>query len=74
MVRIRKQCLRLSKFNDPACIHHGNPVADMPDYAQIMRDKDIGQPQILLQVCQQIDHLCLDSLRIAQPRFESSST
>ena len=32
----------------------------MPYHCQIMRDEDQGKPQLVLQIHQQIDHLCLN--------------
>ena len=47
-------------LDDAAEIHHGDPVADMLDHREIVRDEQIGQPELVLQVHQQVDDLRLD--------------
>jgi len=33
-----------SQFHDLAQIHHGHPVADVPDNRQVVRDEQVGEP------------------------------
>ena len=67
-------------LHHPAQIHHRDPVADVLHHRQVVGDEQVGQPQPLLQVLQQVDHLRLhrhvergdrlvadDQLRLAPP-------
>src|SRR5207245_1136932 len=47
-------------LDDAAKIHDGHALADMLDDRQIMGNEEISEPQLLLQVLQQIDDLGLD--------------
>ena len=47
-------------LDDAPEIHDGNALADMLDDRQIMGNKQISEPELLLQVLQQIDDLGLD--------------
>ena len=47
-------------FNDFSQVHHGYPVADMANHAQIMGDEQIGQPKFILKFFQQVNDLGLD--------------
>ena len=49
-----------SNFYDLTEIHHRHTVRDMPHHGKIMRDEQVGQPHIALQILQQIDDLRLD--------------
>ena len=46
-------------FDDPAEVHHRDPVGDVPDHRQVVADEDVGDPQLLLQVVEQVEHLRL---------------
>src|SRR5215472_8100282 len=64
----REQCLRVrvqriaeefvfrGELDNAAEIHHGDTIADVLDDRQIVRDEKIRQPELALQVDQQIDH------------------
>ena len=68
----RKQCLRIwmgrmrikllcrSQLYHIAQIHHADTVADVLDNAQVMRNEQIGQVFLLLQIQKQVDHLRLN--------------
>ena len=43
-----------ANFDDLPGIHHGDSVADAPDDPEIMRDEDVGQPELPLQVENQL--------------------
>ena len=60
MRRIIVQRIPIRQLDNNPQIHDRNPVADMPDHRQVVRDKEIRQVQFLLQVFQQVDHLRLD--------------
>src|SRR5690348_826782 len=47
-------------FDDFAEIHNRNTLADVLDHSQIVRDEEIGQMQLLLQILEQVDYLRLD--------------
>src|SRR5260370_30011421 len=47
-------------FDDLAEIHNRNTLADVFDHAQVVRDEEIGQVQLLLQILEQVDYLRLD--------------
>ena len=47
-------------LDDPAEIHHRNALGDVLDNRQIVGDEEIGEPELLLQVLQQVDDLGLD--------------
>ena len=42
-----------------ADVHHRHPVADVLDHAQVVGDEEVGQPELLLQIEQQIEDLGL---------------
>src|SRR5690606_29683951 len=46
-------------LDDLAQVHDGDMVADVPHHAQVVRDEDIGQAHVALQVHQQVDDLGL---------------
>ena len=41
-------------------VHDGDPVGDLPDHRQVVRDEDVGQVEVALQVPQQVQDLRLD--------------
>ena len=47
-------------FDDPAEVHDRDPVCDVPDDGQIVRDEQIGDAELTPQTGQEVDHLCLD--------------
>ena len=49
----------VGQLDHPADVHHGHAVADVPDHAQIVRDEQIGQPKLRLQIQQQVQDLRL---------------
>ena len=57
MFRIGKQFLCIGHLDEFAHIHDRHPVTEIGDHAQIMGDKEIGQPEIFLQVLQQVEDL-----------------
>ena len=48
------------KLNHFAEIHHRNAVADVTDDQKVMRDKQIGQPDLIAKLVKHIDDLRLD--------------
>ena len=59
MQRFMEQIAAVCHFADIAQIHDHNPVAEMPDHTQIMRDKEIGQVLARTQFIQQLQDLRL---------------
>src|SRR6202051_4127560 len=62
-IRVQRRGIKLARgrgLDDAAEIHDGHALADMLDDRQIMGDEEISQPQLLLQVLQEIDDLGLD--------------
>jgi hypothetical protein len=57
--RTREERVGLADLDDPAEIHHGDAVGDVPHDCKIMRDEQVGQMQFALQVLQQVDDLRL---------------
>src|SRR4051794_17658871 len=47
-------------LDDPAPAHHHDPVGDVIDHGKIVGDEQVCQPQLLLQVLQQVEDLGLD--------------
>src|SRR5690348_5539719 len=60
MERLEIEILRLRQLDHLANIHYGDPVADMLDDAQVVRDEEVGQVEFFLQVLQQIERLGLN--------------
>jgi len=54
------EVLIFCQFHNPAEIHDGNPVAHVPDNAQIVGNEEIRQAEGLLKLFQQIQYLSLD--------------
>ena len=48
------------EFDDATDIHHGEPIGDVLDDAEIVRDEEIADTEILLQILQQVEDLRLD--------------
>ena len=45
------------QLDDLAAAHHGDPVADVPDHRQVVRDEDQRQRELLHQVGEQVEDL-----------------
>ncbi len=60
MLRGIEEGLRRRDLGDAAHIHDRHPLADVLHHAQIVRHEEIGQPQLLLKVEQQVQDLRLD--------------
>ena len=41
-------------------IHHRHIIGNVSDYRQVVRNEDVGQPELVLEALQQIDDLCLN--------------
>ena len=60
MDRVAEQHAARRQFDDAAGAHDRDAVRDVIDNRQIVRDEQVGQPQLFLQIHQQIQNLCLD--------------
>jgi len=57
---LREQLAGRCKLDHLAHVHHRHAVADALDHAEVMRDKQVRQPEPFLQLEQQIQDLRLD--------------
>ena len=55
-----EQARLVGHLDDAAEIHDRDPVADVLDHRQIVRDEQVGQLELVLQIHQQVDDLRLD--------------
>src|SRR6478735_6495167 len=55
-----EQRLRGCGLDDLAEVHHRDPVADVAHHREVVADEDVGEPELALQVVEQVDHLSLD--------------
>ena len=51
---------RRGQLDDPAEVHHRDPVADVADDGQVVGDEEVGQPELALEPLEQVDDLRLD--------------
>ena len=49
-----------AEFDEAAEIHDRDAVADMRDHGEVVADEDIGQPEVALQIGEQVEHVGLD--------------
>ena len=49
-----------AELDELAEIHHRDALADMRHHREIMGDEDVGQPEIALQISEQIEHVAAD--------------
>jgi hypothetical protein len=50
----------VADLDDPPEVHHGDPVAEVPDDRQVVRDEDVAEAEAVPQRAQQPEHLRLD--------------
>ena len=60
MERAGVQVVRRGQLDDPAEVHHRDPVADVADDRQVVGDEQVGQRELVLEALQQVDDLGLD--------------
>jgi hypothetical protein len=60
MVRIAEELRARSHLDDLAKIHHCYAVGNVLNHRHVMTDEEVGDAAVLLQVAQQVQHLCLD--------------
>ena len=49
----------LSEFHQSAGVHDNYPAAEVPDYAEVMGDKEVCQIELFLELFQQVEYLGL---------------
>jgi hypothetical protein len=59
MLRPREQSGAVGELDDLAEIHHRDAMADVLDDRDVVRDEQIGEPEIALQIDEQVDDLRL---------------
>ncbi len=60
MLRRGEQRLLVGVFDDAAEIHHGDVVADVLHHGEIVRDEQVSEAELVLQVHHEIEDLRLD--------------
>ena len=60
MLRVPVDVFGRTDLDDVPPRHHGNAVGDVTDDREVVRDEDVGEAELLLQVLHQVDHLRLD--------------
>ncbi len=58
--RPQEEILRGGELDDLAEIHHRDPVGDVADDGEVVRDEEIGEVELLLQLDEQVQDLGLD--------------
>src|SRR6185437_4788303 len=54
MARVLEDLLPAALLDDAAEIHHRDAVADMLDHAEVVADHDVSQPELVLELEQQV--------------------
>ena len=55
-----KMSVAVADLHDAPEVHHRDAVGDVPHHREVVRDEDVGQPEVALQVGEQVDDLRLD--------------
>ena len=50
----------ITQLNNLAALHHPDPIGDVADDRQVMRDEDVRQAEFALQLLEQVHHLSLN--------------
>ena len=58
--RVRIHLIGGADLDDLAQVHHRDPVGDVADDAEVVRDEEIGELELVLEVLEQVDDLRLD--------------
>ncbi len=69
MQRCSVELLARGVLNDLAKVHHNHTVADVFDHREIMRDEQVGQIELALQLGEQIYYLGLNRNIECRDRF-----
>ena len=60
MERVLVQVVRRRQLHDLAEVHHRDPIGDVPDDGEVVRDEEVREVELALQCLEQIDDLRLD--------------
>ena len=60
MLLVPEQLATVGQLGDPAEVHDRDPVADVLDDAHVVGDEHVGQPELALELLQQVQDLGLD--------------
>src|SRR5688572_31542547 len=60
MARRADHLCSITDLDDLAEIHHGNAIANVFDNAEIVRNEEIRQAELFLQILQEVEHLRLN--------------
>ena len=60
--------VRIADFYDFPPIHDGDSGREIAHHGHGMRDEEIGEAEVALQLCEQVDDLCSDAPRSRAPR------
>src|SRR4051794_6573603 len=60
MQGILVKLIRRRDLDDPAEIHDGDPVRDVADDGEVVRDEEVRQLELVLELLEQVDDLRLD--------------
>ena len=52
--------MRVTDLDDLAQVHDGDPVRDVPHHGQVVRNEEVGDAELVLQVVEQVDHAGLN--------------
>ena len=55
-----EQCSSVGELRDAAEVHDRDPVADVLDDAHVVGDEEVGQPELALELLEQVQDLRLD--------------
>ena len=57
--RRRVELAGLRLLDQPAEVHHADPVADVAHHREVVGDDEVGEPELVLQLLEQVEHLRL---------------
>src|SRR5688500_18978257 len=60
VLRVRVDLLRRPDLDELAAIHHGYPVAHRANDGEVVRDEEVREAEVALQVLEQVQNLRLD--------------
>jgi hypothetical protein len=69
MQRPTEEILTIGHLHHLSHIHHGNAITDMFDDSKVMGDEKISETQLISQVHQEVQDLCLDRNIQSRDRF-----
>ena len=58
--RLLVEGVAVGELHDVTEIHHGDAVGDVAYYGEVVRDEDVGDSELVLDVLEQVDDLSLD--------------